>query len=91
MDHFLMCREVHDTLYFQDINKPNPGLGCLVERVLVLHSAGSAGPIGIVVILGCSARGLQEAFGAVTAALQTPSHGQSRTGVTSGEGREGGR
>lgn len=90
-----MCGVVLDTLCFQDVNKPNVFLfllffydGCLVEGVLVLHGAGPAGPVGVVVILGRSARTLQQALGAVATALQAAA-AQPRTGVAPGEGRHG--
>lgn len=46
----------------------NPALGGLVERVLVLHGSGPASPIGIVVVLGRTTRGLQQALRAVAPA-----------------------
>lgn len=64
----------------------------LVERVLVLHSSGPASPISIMVVLRRTTRGLQQAFRAVTPALQPSSYyssSSSRTWVTAGEGGKG--
>lgn len=47
----------------------SPRVNHLVERVLVLHGAGPAGSISVVVVLRCATRGLQQAFRAVAPAL----------------------
>lgn len=43
--------------------------GTLVEGVLVLHSSCPTSPVGVVVVVGRTAGGLQQALGAVAPAL----------------------
>lgn len=67
-----------------------PGLGHLVERVLVLHSSGPASPISIMIVIRCTTRGLQQTFRAIAPALQASTYSSSSTWVAAGEGGKGG-